>query len=125
MKVVGHDRVGAGLDGEDVQQFGKSLLDPQATVVVLVAAEECAADASADAVIEAGSGRVDDAGARVSHAGLQRPELIVSAARWRHVTCSDWSNLAEAGNGSGMTAETQVECVSKDDRPRTTDDDRR
>jgi len=93
VQVVAHDRVGAGLDGEDVQQLGEPLLEPLAAVVVLVTAEKGPADASTDAVVEAGRRRVDDAGARVSHAGLQRPELIVSAARCGHVTCSDRSTL--------------------------------
>ena len=94
--MVGHDCVGAGLDGEDVQQFDKPLLDPQAAVVMLVTAEKGSADASADAVLEAGCGRVDDTGARVS-AELQRPELIVSAARCGHVTCSDGRTLPAIG----------------------------
>jgi hypothetical protein len=82
--VVGHHRVPRDVDGEDVSEVTKPLLDPELAMVAVIATEERTADTSADAVVEPCRLMIDEETSWDGHGGPPpTPGPVISAVAHR------------------------------------------
>ena len=67
VQVVGHDGVGAGPDGEDLNELPETIIDPGPSVLPLIATEKGPTHAAADTVVVTRCLGIDEETARVPH----------------------------------------------------------